>query len=411
MMNERFMKWRERGKVVRVYGPTRGHSSWPRVTSGVVEGLEKIGALASFCATDDIGHNLNDSFRPGFDSPVGIHIGPPSTAGVMKGRGAHVHRLAMIAVNSSWAPRNAMAALEGGRNAAVTGYLAPSRWATEVLSGHTELPVLLFQHGVSDEFLEDDTRNRAAVAPSHPYPKRFRVLHMASTHNERKGTAKLIEAWARFIAELGGAGRRRATVAAKLTLVCDGPRSFFQDALDDAVKRSNVSCSRITESISLEPRKDLSINHMRDLYRTHSVVCQPSRSEGFGMVPLEARLSGVPVIMTTGTGHDDHIPWSSDEYRRDRDLKGRCGGVGSYGIVLVKNSGSSAIDDGPGALAPDFTVANLTQSLHVARENIDYLTESAITASGLPGGGKRWQWETVCRLFMSEMESAGMLGK
>ena len=54
-------------------------------------------------------------------------------------------------------------------------------------------------------------------------------------------------------------------------------------------------------------RKGLDVGDMASYLGGFDLVCQPSRAEGFGLVPLEARACGVPVAATLCTGHADHM--------------------------------------------------------------------------------------------------------
>lgn len=52
----------------------------------------------------------------------------------------------------------------------------------------------------------------------------------------------------------------------------------------------------------------LSDYELADLYRLSSLLVHPSVAEGFGLPPLEAALSGTPVIFRTSTAVDQHFP-------------------------------------------------------------------------------------------------------
>jgi glycosyltransferase involved in cell wall biosynthesis len=329
------------------------------------DGLEALGELAGFVPTDDIGHELDDALTDGFDAPIGVHVGPPTIASVMQGHGHHKHRLAMIAVNSSYAPRNAIVALE---REAVTGFLAPSPWARDVLAKYATLPVYCWLHGVSDAYVPAAKRSK---------PTGYSVLHMASTHNERKGTAKLIEAWARCVG-------RPLPNDSVLTLICDGPRGFF----DEAIRKATNDRPELQGAYHVRVRMDLSDEEACRFYQWHDLVCQPSRAEGFGLVPLEARASGVPVIMTNGTGHSCH------------SLYGAPGGGAPPGVIVVQNNGSHPIDDGPDARAPRFGTDQLVSALRLAYENREHLAAGALELA--PRIRRAWSWEEVCRLFLEE---------
>lgn len=359
--------------LVSIYGRCQGASSWPRLTNGMALGLSECGRLAALCATDMIGHEIEDALGDGYDAPVGLYIGPPTGASVMQGRGMHRARLALIAANSSWVPQSAMQALERG---AVTGYVATSPWATEMLSGCTTLPVVTAMPGVSDDFKPNGTDPGEG----------WRVLHMASTSAERKGTAKLIEAWARVL-------RAAAPVQASvLRLVCDGPSGFF----DDAISKASGGDRAIAATYHLSPSLSLSEKDAADFYQRHHLVCQPSRAEGFGMVPLEARACGVPVVMTDNTGHQVHC------YSREPDQ-------GPMGVIIVKNGGLRPIDDGPGALAPDFATDDLVQALIVAHAYGGQLRKQAL--EGASWVRQYWSWRRCCERFVDDLVAREVISR
>ena len=58
---------------------------------------------------------------------------------------------------------------------------------------------------------------------------------------------------------------------------------------------------------AVEIVNDCTPDEMLALYRQVDAVIQPSRAEGFGMVPLEARCVGTPAIMTAVTGHAEYF--------------------------------------------------------------------------------------------------------
>lgn len=390
--------------MIRVYGPTRGNSSWPRVTAGLCTGLSMHQSLAGFVPTDDIGHELDDAIPAGFDAPIGIHVGPPTVASVMRGRGQHEWRLAMIAVNSTFAPTLAMKALE--QHGAITGYVTPSLWASGVLVRHTELPVYTWPHGVSTLFAEVNE------APPRDH---WRVLHMASTHADRKGTAQLIAAWGELMSD--GA----IPANSRLRLVCDGPRGFFDDAIGRArqsafadvaagggIVSAGLAGDPIGASYEVTPRLDLSETDTCKLYQAHDLVIQPSRGEGFGMVPLEARVAGVPVAMTRCTGHEEHAETGPRSYRLvPRGPLGRDGLpaviplhlVRIKGVVMIESGPCAPIDDGPDATAPSVSVGQVKVAIRRA-----YVLRSVLAveaAEAAPAVLEQHRWGRTAENFLN----------
>lgn len=352
--------------TIRLYGLAKGNGSWPRVTAGVRIGLAHHGALAGFYDVGqvDAAYDADDgnALDEGYDAKTGICVGAPPSASVMVGRGQHQERWLLIATNSSWLPESMM---ERARKV-VTGFLAPSRWSASVIKKYVgEAPVRVYQHGVDDSFKASRTMPNLLGGP-------FTVLHLASTHMERKGTGELIEGWA--------SAMRRGDLprSAKLRLVVDGPRGYFSSHIK---KASDLQFIR--DSYLLEGRVSLSVENMAAFYRTHHVVCQPSRGEGFGLVPLEARACGVSVIATACTGHEEHVR------------------EGLPGVVVVPHGPEALVDDGPGATAPMVDPEAIAAALGYCHACYDSIASQAYAAA--PFVRSEWSWAAVTRSFLSGM--------
>jgi len=303
-----------------------------------------------------------------YDAPVGLCIGAPPSTSVMMGRGEHRHRLLMIAANSSWLPDVMME-----RAAKIcTAFVAPSSWAAGVVERYAYgLPVHVFPHGVDPAF-----------KPGEKCPGYFRALHLASTHMERKGTKSLIEAWA--TARSSGQLPQEAT----LRLIVDGPRGHFVDAIvkhtGSQLRYGETGATVEADGFEVLPRQDLKLQDMAALYRDHHLVVQPSRAEGFGMVPLEARACGVPVVATICTGHSTHM-----------SLK-------TAGVVVVAHGLQAPIDDGPGALAPLVSARDIQAALATAYERYDELSAAAREVA--PTIRDVWSWESVAADFLTKIQ-------
>lgn len=363
---------------IKLYGPSRGLASWSRVTAGIAQGLEQCGVFAGRCVTDELSHEIDQRLEPGFDAPRAIYVGPPGVANAML-RGFHGERLAMIAANSSWLPDVELRDLVTQK--AVTGFLAPSEWSKRVIGSYDlGVPTFLYEHGVDDAF-------RPSGLDSFAPKKSFRALHLASTANDRKGTGALVRAWVHLVQ------RGEIPKDSELVVVVDGP--------DDAISRhvdggKGVRIERVT-------RLDFPPLAMAAWYQGYHVVIQPSRAEGFGLVPLEARASGVPVIMTNGTGHDQHLPAPPSRQVTFR------GGVPvgfartmlrtHQGLIVVPvTEDLSLIDDGPGALAPTFREDALMNAIAVAYQLRDKLRAGARESAECVR--EYWSWQAVTERFL-----------
>jgi len=364
--------------MVRIYGPSNDHGSWARVAAGMRSGLEQIGRLAGFYALEAAVNDLDDGLPVGHDAHLGVLIGPPSFANVLCGRGEHKRRAVLIAANSSWLPAGTMRVVE----LASTELLAPSEWSAEVVRSHaqppvspepttggkiliTAPPVSVWRHGVSDAF------QPTHKAYAHGYhPDDYRVLHLASTSKERKSTVQLARAWTR------AKTRGWLPPGARLDIAVSGSDGYVREALG----MSEDGYEELGVGIRLAPRLNLSEVHMARLYQQYDLVCQPSRAEGFGLVPLEARCCGVPVCVTLCTGHAEHM--SQD----------------ASGVVVIPHGEPTAIDDGPGAMAPTVAVDDIAQALRQAYERRHPLHDELL--ANVDVLRQVWPWKAVCQAWV-----------
>lgn len=345
--------------TVRLYGLTVGYGSFARVTAGMRQGLEHVGAFAGLVPLDAFDE---EDFYPGWDADVGVYVGPPSQIGILTSRGEHKERWLLLPPNSTWVPRPILARAWPH----VTGFLSPSAWGAMVLRTEVEKfgrplgetrKVEVWQHGVDGAFCRDravEQRTRTQY-----FEGQFRVLHMTSTDRERKGTRELLRAWTDLVNAERLGGRPR------LAVVLEGSQDAF----------GGIVHGRAEETVTWLPRQNLPPAVTADLYRSYHLVCQPSRGEGFGLVPLEALCSGVPVVATDATGHSEYL---ADHGR---------------GLVRVQTGALAPIDDGPEAEAPSLDADDVARALAAAALRWPDLSTEAQDASMLLQ--TRWQWWKV----------------
>lgn len=369
--------------MIRLYGPVVGNSSFARVAEGMRHGLEALGHLAGFVPVDSAYDE--EAVYPGHKASIGVFVGPLDRAAMMTGIGWHEHRLVLLPANSTWVPEGLVRALEK----VVTGFLAPSAWAANVLRGYTKLPVTVWRHGVLPTF-QPDARDQLALIKDYANGE-FRVGHLASTCSQRKGTRELVRAWCRAVLdgswlEDGGLGPRPL-----LTLVVDGPHDVFQKDVEEA----SGGDRKVLESIVWSRRRwNMDAIQAAHWYRKQHLIAQPSRGEGFGMVPLEALACGVPVLTTACTGHSEYV----------EPLLVLRPGLHAQGIALVEDGELAAIDDGPGALAPSLTEGSVHYTLVQAfrgwgRKDVGLLAGAQRTSKYVH---EHWNWTEVTRLFLKE---------
>lgn len=343
---------------VRVYGVTIGNSSAARVTAGIVEGLIVCKAFAGLVPVDDF--DEEDQYD-GAMARWAILVGPPPNINIML-RGYHERRYVLLAPNSSWVPRSIVEAV-GDRFRMVS----PSEWGAKVLRKHFDVPVSVYRHGVSGDFRPMSDLHDKLDADYRT--GRWRVLHLTSSQGQRKGTAELLQAWHDFAV--------RSDVDYQLTIVAE-PGLHYERWKAEAA----TVCPE--QNIVVRMRVDLDVKGMAELYQAHHVVCQPSRGEGFGMVPLESRACGVPVVMTTCAGHSEHTRLT--------------GNGNSYGVVEVQVGESAPIDDGPGAMAPSLSSNKIAWALDDAFNNWTWLHRESLDLSWFVH--QDWSWPAVTRQWL-----------
>jgi len=347
---------------VRLYGFFQGTGSWCRVAQGCLTGLSANDALAGVYDLGDVDEG-RDQLGEGSGSQVAVCIGPLASANAMMVRGTHEHRLHMIAANSTWLPKLPM-----DPEARPTGFVGTSDWSCDVIRERYRPSLCVkWLHGVSDAYYVGDE------VPAGD----FSVLHLASTHFARKGTLPLIEGWAKAMR----AGLIPKT--SKLSLRVDGPRGYYLGAIHRACGGDIPMC----ETIDLAGRVGNTEEAMRSFYARHHLVCQPSRAEGFGLIPLEARASGVPVLATACTGHADHLP------------------ARSAGEVEVVPHGPMAdVDDGPDARAPTVFAHDVSDALGRAYERREAMSEFALdNASSI---SENFSWGAVTGAFLEGLRAS-----
>lgn len=356
--------------MIRVCGMTIGNGSYARVTRGVTAALRDLGLLDGVVpldCLDDWGAEYE-----GATADVAVVVAPQTAhiAAQVARMGMHERRLMLLPLNSSACPESILKLAEpvAGRDRhapLVTGWLTPSRWSAEQLVPLTRAPVTVWRHGVGAAFtpsagLLKNRRDSRADGE-------FRVLHMTSTPRQRKGTLQLIQAWSRLVE----AGRLPSKPSLSLVLSSAGAGSEIDarlDLLEPAVAQ--------TVEVIRTPL-DLSEADAARLYGSYHVIAQPSRGEGFGMVPLEALCCGVPVVATACSGHSEFLA------------------AGTPGLALVEHGANSKIDDGPGAKAPSVSVDAVASALVRAAEDWSALSDAA--EKNAANMQQQWSWSNVMR--------------
>ena len=337
---------------VRLYGRSLGHGSHVVVTDGFASVLSERATVHRVALDDD---SLEEHPPGGALSDWAWFTGPLNRVQIMHQNARHRRRVVMVTPNSDRIPPRLLGAVAS----AATDLMSPSEWAVDVVKSELaalqiEIPVWLAPHGIGAEFT---VRPAARERLRQVYRQGgFHLLHFASSERERKGTRELLRAWQ--LADLPG--------GASLGMVLDAEAEM---AIRHWMIEEDVKLSRVW----LGRRLDRDAENMADTYSLAHVVCQPSRGEGFGLCPLEARASGVPVIATACTGHSAHMPAQSQD-----------------GVIVVPHGPPAPIDDLTGASAPTVSVDELARVLWQAYADWEALSEAAVAAA--PRIAAQWQW-------------------
>lgn len=347
--------------MIRLYGISLGQGSYARISAGIEEGLRAAGLFAGFVPVDAFDE---DEPYPGHDAEVALVVGPAAEGlQTAKAAGWHKKHLVLLAPNSSWLPPKLMSYLVG--QGALLG--APSAWGAGVLASYGIERPWVYQHGVDTAFV--GKAEHAERLDGWYKMGRFRVLHLSSTTGERKGTRELVRAWHALLRE--GALPDEALLE---VIYAGAPSQIYAIAEQVGGPKKML----VSPPVSFSPAE------MAQLYRSSHVVCQPSRGEGFGMVPLEAAATGSVVVMTVATGHTEYAG----------DLRGVC---------RVAVGEEAPIDDGPGALAPALDEDDIRVSLR--RSYIMHETLSQHARGRAPELAQKWSWEAVTKRWVKEMEA------
>lgn len=343
----------------RVYGVIGANHSFHRVSRGVRMGFEALGEFADFVALD--AESAGNSAK-GATAPRAIMAGPPNRVAAMTSHGQHEQRYVIIAPNSSWLPRKLMDFVSTHATA-----VAPSSWGASVLEKYTGVYTPPYHHGVGPGFAPMGIgRERVKQAYSNGS---FAVLHLSSTERARKGTRQLIAAWKRAV--------RRNVLGDEplLHIVVNAPQGHYSEIGGDPTIAVMYGARNLPEA------------EMSRFYQAYHALCQPSLGEGFGLVPLEARASGVPVIATACTGHADHIR------------------VGEPGVVIVEHGPEALIDDDPdgtSSYAPSVGVGEIEVALERCYASWCEIENEALRAANEVR--RRWSWASVTADWLKELE-------
>jgi len=352
--------------MIRLYGTSIGNGSIARVTSGMKYALQDLGALSGFVPCDAYDE---DEAYGGPDARVAVLTGG-NFIDLATTNGWHKQHYVLVPPNSTWLP------VEGLRYLAKKGavILSPSKWGAEMIRDVAQregldVKVSVWRHGVSADMKPSESAYRDRLAE---YQRGgFRCLHLASEFSQRKGTRELVTAWLRAV------DAKQLGPQPQLHLAVDGPRGTF-----DTLLETSGASAHAKASISWHLRFDVHSYQAGALYQSVHAVVQPSRGEGFGMVPLEARACGVPVVQTVCTGHAEHADFTRP------------------GVEVVSTGPYAPIDDGPDGQAPSLDEESVRDAL--VRMYRDWDVHARAVLDDAPRVHREWSWTKVTRAWLAQ---------
>lgn len=182
---------------------------------------------------------------------------------------------------------------------------------------------------------------------------------------DRKGTLELINGFLKVLDRMPGAVLRIRTAS---PIVLDRVASIGSDRI-----------------IAL-PEEFRPVQVQMERYRSTNVLVQPSRAEGFGLLPLEALSVGVPAVATTCTGHAEWFP--------------TLGG----GIAKVRHGKLAPCPPGPG-LAPSVAADDISDALLYAFMEYDTLRAEAVARRS--NVREVWAWRRVLKPLVDLLRRLG----
>ncbi len=357
--------------TVRLYGRELGKSSLAVVTAGFRSTLSEAGLSVSSYGVDTDG--IDEYSEPtGADARHGVYTGPMSHIPAMFRRGLHEHYWIMLAPNSNLLPRDLVAMLQGYAERHQVHFMAPSQWAAKVVEEHLG-SCLTVPHGVSQRRVDPA---RAAERRQAYALGEFRVLHLSTSAQQRKGTYELIQAWKACQEKwqgMGGSALRPGSLVCVLDYAAEGA---LRERLADEEQP-------LPPGVTLSPRLDSSLY---SAYMSAHLVCQPSRGEAFGLVPLEALSVGTPILATSCTGHSEYmLPFLPK------------------GALSIDHGNHAPIDDLPGSVAPMFGLGDLVNGILKASKY--WLNLEAKALGGMPVIQEQWAWKKVLGPFVERLRN------
>lgn len=360
---------------VQLYGHFSDHFSFGGVSRAIAATLKR-GAVRF--SIHEIGSRSptyeNAPWPIGVNSQraVGIAVGyPPVARGWLQG---HDHKILVTVCESSPVPRDWITYAQSCDLVVV-----PSKFCEETFRrGGLLKPILVLPHGVPEEWHvlppRGPTGRVAAVdhdvTAHRVYVVRFLHVSNAVSFPQRKGTPQLLLAFKQLV-ENNREG---------------GPEPLlYLKAPETPQMVKALAQLKISLRTWFLPAHSFAPENMQNLFSQFDAVIQPSRGEGFGIVPLEARCTGVPVILTKATGHADHFAEGVDTE------------VAVGPPTVLKTQGTEE------GLCPSLTVEAVYTAMRDFIEN--RTARLAAAQAWAQKTGPNWKWSNVLRPLLAHLRS------
>ena len=351
--------------MIQAYGIFNDYNSIASVGRAIVNELTKKHIDVTIYSTNTMQHTYLDiradvALRNA--APIGLYIGYPENGpGWLEG---HAFKIMVTVCETDRIPQTWVDACNFCDLVVV-----PSQWCVDAFtrSGVTK-KILKVNHGIYSNLAKT---TRGIPKKSINFFNEHYFLHVSGSLSfaARKGTSKLLRAYRRLVNDYKG-------LTPKLYLKMPNTEGVVQ-----AIELLNLKEHTVLLSdVSLAP-----IN-MYSLQRNALAIVQPSRAEGFGIVPLESRAVGTPVIMTNATGHTEHC-------------------VSEVDLVIPTSRHMSLLETqaNPLGSAPTVAEEDIYKSLCKMLTQIDRATFE--TTQYAEKSAEGWDWSNVLTPLIREIKS------
>lgn len=275
--------------AIQVYGSFTGYGSFANISRAIVRAIQHAKLPVTIYDTSDFSPKYDDvsaSIGMNNHAPVGVFVGyPPMAVGWLHG---HKYTVLVTVCESNRIPTEWVAICRSMKLTVV-----PSTFCLGAFQDSGVKDVKIIPHGVDDAILL--TKKIKAGKIESRGESKVRLLHVSSALSfpARKGTSPLLLAFRRVVKD-----RPDLHLYLKIPKV-----QKFAEAIEQL---------GLEKQVSFLPDEPIAPSRMGNFLRLFDAVVQPSRGEGFGIVGLEARCAGVPVIITNDTGHSEHFMKDAD---------------------------------------------------------------------------------------------------